>query len=645
VPTLNVPDPKRLPRLDKLSRNEAVALFVQRARSVNRDFQLTRENATAVAEICVRLDGLPLAIELAVARIRMLPPQAMLERLEPRLHLLATGARDLPERHRTLRSAIAWSYELLDEGEERLFRRLSVFVGGCTLEAAEAVCNPSGDPAASVLDGLMSLIDKSLVRIEAVPEAPDHAKLEQRAGPRYSDKPRYGMLDTIREFALAKLDESDEGDDLKRLHAYYYLSQLERWETVFREAGVQAWLERMECEYDNISAALTWALDKGELDRAFSSGEALLRYWLEWGQASDGRRWLEGVLAYSSSGAEGLRAKALFWAGLLAYRQNDLGRARELCQESANLYLEIGDKRQASRALNTLGNVAIAGGDYERARGLYEESLGLSRELGLKAHSAKTLNNLGELARLQGDYERASTIFEESLALFREENVQSAIPTLLLNLGMIARLQNKYDRAIEFYEESLTLSKVRNDKEAMASCFVGIAAIIVSRDQPDTTRRASALHAATLLGVAEDMVASIGSGWEPIMYAEFDKAMAATRKQLGEAAFEVARAEGREMTLEQAIAYAHSLPSSGRPGITHVPPARQAIPDRYGGLTARERGVATLIAQGKSNREIADTLLLGERTIESHVGNILAKLGFTSRAQIAAWVAEKGLAD
>jgi predicted ATPase/DNA-binding CsgD family transcriptional regulator/Flp pilus assembly protein TadD len=620
VPTLALPDPKRLPDIDRLSRYEAIDLFVQRARSVKLDFQLTSQNAGAVAGICAQLDGLPLAIELATPRLKSLSPQELLRRLEHRLQLLEGGARDLPARHQTLRNAIEWSYDLLEPGEESLFRRLSVFKGGCTLEAVEALCD---DP----LDDLTSLIDKSLVKLEDAGDG----------------RTRYWMLETIQEFALDKLEQSGEREELRRQHACYYLEQLEEWERVFQAAGVAPWLDRLERDYDNVWAALQWSLELGEVERAFRSGQELLRFWLEWGHTGDGRRWLEGVLATSGNAPGSLRAMTLFWAGLLAYRENDLEQAGKYCEESAALYRELGDKRQTSRALNTWGNVAISQGDYERARGLYEEALALSQELGLTAHSAKTLNNLGELAHLQGDYGRAESLFEQSLALFRDEGIKGAISMALKNIGQMACLRGDYEGAVRSYEEGLALAQERRDKEVMAGCLVGLAGIIVAQEYPESARRKAAEHAAALLGAAEAMVESMGSGWPPLEGMEFERVVAATRAMLDEAALEAARAEGKTMAPEQAIAYVRALPMPGRPGMTEGVPSHPAASKTTGGLTKREHEVVTMVAQGKSNREIAEAMVVTRRTIETHIGNIMFKLGFASRAQIIAWAIRTGL--
>jgi predicted ATPase/class 3 adenylate cyclase len=312
VPPLTLPDLKRPPSLERLTQYEAVGLFVERARALKPDFKVTNESAPAVAEICVRLDGLPLAIELAAARITMLPPKAMLQRLTSRLKLLTGGARDLPERQRTLRATIEWSYALLDEGEQLLFGRLAVFSGGRTLEAIEAICDAEGDLPMDAFDGVSSLLDKSLIR--------------QEEGP--NGEPRFVMLETVHEFAREKLGESAEAEQIKRVHAEYFLTLAEEANPELKGPDQLQWLERLEVEHDNMRTALSWALERREAEVVLRLGGALWWFWSVRGYHSEGRRWLEEVLAMDGRGSPESRAMALAGAGTLASEQGDLDRAQ-----------------------------------------------------------------------------------------------------------------------------------------------------------------------------------------------------------------------------------------------------------------------------------------------------------------------------
>jgi predicted ATPase/class 3 adenylate cyclase len=302
VPPLSLPDLKRPPPLERLTQYEAVGLFVERARAIKPDFKVTNESAPAVAEICVRLDGLPLAIELAAARITMLPPRAMLQRLGTRLKLLTGGARDLPERQRTLRATIEWSFALLDEGEQLLFGRLAVFSGGRTLEAIEAICDPEGDLPVEAFEGISSLLDKSLLR--------------QEEGP--NGEPRFVMLETVHEFAREKLEDSAEAQEIKRAHAEYFLILAEEAYPELRGPDQLEWLERLEVEHDNMRAALTWASERKVVEVALRLGGALRWFWMARGYHSEGRRWLEEALAIDGRGSPESRSMALAGAGMLA---------------------------------------------------------------------------------------------------------------------------------------------------------------------------------------------------------------------------------------------------------------------------------------------------------------------------------------
>jgi predicted ATPase len=336
-----LPDLKRPPSLERLTQYEAVALFVERARAVRPDFSITNESAPAVAEICVRLDGLPLAIELAAARVTMLPPRAMLQRLGSRLKLLTGGARDLPERQRTLRATIEWSHALLDEGEQLLFGRLAVFSGGRTLQAIEAICDAEGDLPMDAFEGVSSLLDKSLLRQE---EGPD-------------GEPRFVMLETVHEFAREMLEQSGEADEIKRVHAQYFLTLAEEAYPELKGANQLEWLKRLEAEHDNTRAALSWALERKEVEVALRLGGALWEFWSMRGYQSEGRRWLEEALAIDGRGSPELRAMALAGVGNLAEDQGDYDRAQEACEEGLELLAH--EAREPSEAKSLSENLLV----------------------------------------------------------------------------------------------------------------------------------------------------------------------------------------------------------------------------------------------------------------------------------------------
>jgi len=378
VAPLALPDLQHLPMLEALPQYAAVALFVQRAQAVRPDFALTAANARIICEICTRIDGLPLAIELAAARIKLLSPQALLARLEKRLQVLTRGVQDLPERQQTLRNTISWSYNLLNANEQRLFRLLSVFVGGCTFEAVDAVCRASGGVAGDVLDGVASLLDKSLL-----------SQLEQDDGEQ--EDWRLYMLETIREYGLESLEASGEAEATRYAHACYYVSFAKEAEVELGGAEQARWLERLEREHDNLRAVMQWSLEdveeeegRGRIEMALQLGGALRRFWIRRGHYTEGRHFLERLLGRSSGAAALLRAKALLTAARLALGQGDYERGEELCEESLALRQTLGDTWGTAISIGSLGNVAHTQGAYERAIALYEESLALFRNLGVK---------------------------------------------------------------------------------------------------------------------------------------------------------------------------------------------------------------------------------------------------------------------
>ncbi len=424
VPPLALPDLQHLPETDVLAQNPAVMLFLQRARASQPDFQLTKANARALAEICVRLDGLPLAIELAAARLKVLPPQALLTRLHQRLQLLTGGARDVPGRQRTLRNTIAWSYDLLDAAEQRLFRRLSVFVGGCELSAVEAVCTAPGDAA-----GMASLIDNSLVQQNA----------------QEGEEPRFVLLETIREYGLERLATSGEMEATRNAHAAFYLALAEQGERELGGPQYLAWLERLEREHDNLRAVLSWSLDPGmdeEIGQRRELGlwlaRALRTFWITHAHLREGQTLLERAIAASAGAAPGLRAKVLVATANVMVVRRDWQRGEALAEAGLLLCREVGDQAGTALALSELGVCLTWKGEHARARSLLEESVALFRELGYKGDLGWSVHALGELDTFQGKPVEARAHFEEALALFRELGDKYSIGTMLL---MLARVQ------------------------------------------------------------------------------------------------------------------------------------------------------------------------------------------------------------
>jgi predicted ATPase/DNA-binding CsgD family transcriptional regulator len=669
VPSLSLPDRDPPPSLDALTRSEAVRLFVERARAARADFAVGEGNAPAVAEICRRLDGLPLAIELAAARVRLLPPPAMLARLERRLPLLTGGARDLPARQRTLRDTIAWSYDLLDAGERRLFRRLALFAGGCTVEAAEVVCGMDGDLGLEVLDGLAALVDHSLLRQE-----------EQADG-----EPRFLMLETIREYGLEQLEASGESAELGERHAEHYLAFAEETNLRLRGPERSIGLERFEAERDNLRAAMAWARQEaGRRGPRVAAGapvaEIGLRlaaaqwwFWLLRGPWSEGREWIEAALAAAPPSPDRPeRARASCAAGALAWQQGDYAAALDRLAEGmrgaratgdrrgagyAALFLglvawsqgayedagarlgesvagfrAVGDRWGLALALQDLGQVDLQRGDYELAAARHREGLDIFREIGDRWGQALALNSLGDVARCRGDYEGAEALYGESLALFRGLGDRRGIGSLLHNLGYVSLHRDDVQRAATLFRESASLFQGTGDQRGVNDCLVGLAGVATTAGRPRL--------AAHLFGAAEARSEALNAPIAPSNRPEYEGFVISARTGLPAAEFAAAWAEGRAMSLERAIEEA----------LMAAEPAGSAAAGRgrtAGGpapaLTPREREVAGLVARGRTNRQIADALVVSQRTAEWHVANLLAKLGLETKGQLAIWAHEHGL--
>ncbi|HSH83478.1 MAG TPA: tetratricopeptide repeat protein, partial [Herpetosiphonaceae bacterium] len=620
VPSLSVPPPGPLPPVEHLHEYGAVQLFVERARHREPGFDLSAgEDAQAVVEICRRLDGIPLAIELATSRIPVLSVRQIAARLHDALRLLTSGGRMAVPRHRTLRGVLDWSYELLSEPERNLFARLSVFAGGCTLEAAEAVgaASAAGDPdGEDVLELLSRLVDRSLVQVEAGNAAAI----------------RYRLLESSRQYARERLEASGEADAVRRQHAAFFLALAEAAEPELTGPRQAMWMGRLVREHDNLRAALRTALNHGDAASAARLGAALWRFWWIRGHLDEGQRWLEQVLTKDGI-ASTMRATALHGAGVLLQEQGKLTQAQARYEESLSLRREQGDTRGIAVELNSLGVVALDRGDYQRARALIEESLVLKRDLGDRRGMANSLNNLGIVASAQGDHRRAQAMYEESLQLCRELNDGYACAVRSANLGALALDQGDVERASVLFPEATTLFRAAGDMEGIVMCLEGFAGIAWLRGQAELASR--------LAGAAEAASEALGVPPVPIERARNDALRAALHSVLGKEAFAASWAEGQALKLEQAITCALS------PTVPAVLPdavRRDAsAKEQATALTRREREIAELIAQGLTNRQIAHQLVLSERTVDTHATNIMRKLGLRTRAQVAGWAAQQGI--
>lgn len=623
IPPLPVPDPRRLPDLAHLEAFPSVELFVARATAIKPGFALTAANAPAVAAICVALDGLPLAIELAAARVRMLAPEAMIKRLEERLKLLTGGGRDKAERQQTMRGAIAWSYALLAEPDQLLFARLSVFAGGCTFEAAEVVVNGTGD--LDLFDGIGRIVEHSLLR--------------QEDGP--AGEPRFRMLATIREFAEERLVERGEAEALKQAHAANFLDFAEAAKSELAGPEQGKWLDRLETEHDNLRAAIEWYGHKAETTDQLRLVSRLFRFWLVRGHLSEGRARLEQALAAATDAPPVLRAEAMNAVGALASARGEYDAAERRYEEALALYRSVPDDGGIAHVLDNLGFVAEMRGDFSRATSLYEEALALNRTLGDKGRLPDSLNSLGAVALAQGDYGRAETLFDECLALWRTAGDERGIGMALNALGAIALHRNDPGRAATLFEESLAAQRAVGDKLSIAhstgnlaharhrqgqleeACELldeaqrlydelgdkgGVAFALahlgrVVRDQEDLHRatelivsalvlaqelgemtqiaecldaiadlacaRGEVDRAARLCGAVESLRETIGVPRPPVHQADFDRVVETARSTPGEASFAAAWSEGRAMGVEEAISDATRV--GGAPLTTRRP--------------------------------------------------------------------------
>ncbi len=596
VPPLALPDRRTVPSLEWLTQYEAVRLFIDRAQAVRAEFAVTNENAPAVAEICTRLDGLPLAIELAAARVRLFPPQALLARLDQRLPLLTGGARNLPGRHQTLRNAIAWSYDLLDADEQALFRQLAVFAGGCTLEAAERVVGGQGSgsggrgseedtqssvlsPQSSVLDQLDGLVRHSLVQ-----------QVEDGDG-----APRFEMLDTIREYARERLVAEGEDGTLGQEHAAYWLARVEEVAPQLGGPQAGAWRARLEADHDNLRAALGWLITHGDAAGAWRFVAAVWRFWLARGYITEGRAHLARALALAVDGPGGddaslrrARAQALMGAGTLASVQADQRAAQAAYEESLALWRALDDQQGIARALHNLGGIAAGQGDPATAAARLAESLRLYEALGDRGGMASILGSLGDAALEQGDFAQARTRYDESMAAWRALGNDEAVAAKLFDFAELAYLQGDYAGAhalcadglarmraqgvIKYvsyglvllgqaayrlddlagaaaaFRESLLIARDLGDPRRIGRCLAGLGLVAAAQGAGE--------RAARLLGANAALYAALSLRRTALWQAEHERDLAVAQAATDSEQWAAAWAAGQALTVEQAVAYA-----------------------------------------------------------------------------------------
>lgn len=662
VPPLSAPKLQGTPSSEKLAGYESVRLFVERARGRDPAFSLSPQNAPAVAEICGRLEGIPLAIELAAARVGMLSSEQISERLGSSLQLLTRGDRTAVPRHRTLRGTLTWSHDLLLESERVLFSRLSAFAGGWTLVAAEEVAAGEGVGEGEILDLLAGLVEKSLV----VAKGSDEWGM------------RYRLLEPVRQYALEKLEQSGEAEDIKRAHAEYFLALAEDAEPqVFGPRDVE-WLERLEEEHDNMRAALSWALEQAEAELGLRLAAALQPFWEARGHYGEGRRWLEEALGKEGPTPGTVRAKALHAVGRIAHAQNDtyrseaavqegielsaeveigrslaasfrrmLGyaarirgdyeRAKELAEESLTLSRQANDKVRMADALLELGANSNFLGDREQGRELLEEGIAICREAGYAWRLGDLLSSLGYFLLLDGEYERGAVLNEEAAALFRERGFKGNLQYTLDNLGWAALLGGDHERARTSYQESLTLCKELGDRLIAAESLEGMACVFAAEGVAE--------QAAILFGAARALREAVGYQHTPEEDALREPYLRAARSRLDGASWEEVLADGQAMQLDGAIEYAlgEAAPSTTTPSSTPEQRSNASLPGHPGGLTSREIEVLGLVATGMTNAQVAQRLFLSPRTVQRHLNSIYHKLGVSSRTAATRFALEHDL--
>jgi non-specific serine/threonine protein kinase len=609
APPLEVAAPGA-PTVEDAIQSESVRLFAARARALRAEFVLTAENAPTVAEICRRLDGLPLAIELAAARLKVLPLPALLARLERRLPLLTGGGRDLPARQQTMRDAIAWSYDLLTTAEQRLFRQLGVFTGGWTLDAAEVVCDADGD----VFGNLVTLVEHSLVRQH---EEPDGAV-------------RFDMLETIREYAWEQMNDRAEIDAARQRHAEHFLRLFVPaeggWNTHALIWGLEMAsdeLARGDIEHDNLRSALGWGLEHDVVAAAHCIC-LFQKYWQRRGYLSEARRWLEHVAASGQLLSGTLRAALALSVGIVATTQGDYTEGQRRSEEALTLFRELDDRWGMANALFGLGRIAMFTGDHQRALRLFEENLALAGNFHIPLSAV--FANLGTAAIGSGAYERAAKYLEEGIERARRFSSLDGVVLMLELSALLALRTGDTQRARQVLVENLMIHQQHlPDRRYAIQCLEVCGWLAAVEQQP--------VRAGRILGAVRSARETLDSPVPPSTQAEYNRYVPQATARISPAAWEQAWAEGEALSLEEAIAYA----------LEDEPAASQAAVATLSPLSPREREVLRLIAAGRSNREIGELLFISQRTVERHIANIYLKVDVHNKAEATAYALRRRL--
>lgn len=609
VPPLSLPDSSVASKPANLLQSEAAALFVYHARAVNPAFALTPDNASAIAELCRRLDGLPLALELAAARSRTLTPTDLLPQLTQRLRLLATDRQDAPARLRAMRPAIDWSHDLLTEWEQALFRHVSVFSGGFTLDAAISISTDDDD--ASIMDGIESLLDNSLI----------HHRMQE------DDEIRFFMLETIRAYGLEKLDQAGETERVRQLHADWCVSLAERSPLALMGSADDREYERLDREHNNLRSALDWTLEHGKTETCLRIANAIWSFWHHRGHLAEGSEWLDRALVAAVDSPPSLRVRALLGRALLAYGQGDLELSDALAEESLGIYRCIEKPVGVGFSLLCLGLVAESRNQDDRAIQLLDDALDLFRQQGHQFFEAHVLMTVGRLAYKHGNRNHAANCYEQALVMQRQLGNRMTMALTLDALGELAHDQGDLPLAVSRYRESLGLWHELDHTWGFAEALAGIARVAAHEGLWEL--------AARMCGAVDVRCESVNVVLTPVARREYERTIAAVRTRIGADAAMVARQAGRARTPDEIfsdVAVVETAIGMARRS-TVAPPFGSVLESS---LTPRELEVLDLLVAGLSNQAIADVLFISVATVKVHVTHILSKLGLSSRGAVIA---------